>query len=75
MANRDVNDILARVAEKLTSNRAARWLSEIEELRATLEVNVNRKIATDALFLGMAAAQFICQAAPQKPAITSDSPS
>jgi hypothetical protein len=38
----------------LRPSRAARWLSRVEELRTQLAVNVNRKAATDALFLAMA---------------------
>jgi hypothetical protein len=36
------------------ANRAARWLSRIAELRAQLSVNVNRRVAADALLLTMA---------------------
>ena len=42
------------MSERLTSARAARWLSQIETLRNQLAVNINRKVATDALFLAMA---------------------
>jgi DNA polymerase-3 subunit delta' len=56
IVNDDVRERLARPASKLTSARAARWLSRIEELRSQLAVNVNRRAATDALFLSMAAA-------------------
>jgi len=40
----------------LRSEKAAAWLSEIEDLRGTLEVNINKKIASDGLVLKMAAA-------------------
>jgi DNA polymerase-3 subunit delta' len=56
IVNEDLRDRLARQVQKLPSPRAARWLSQIEELRARLAVNVNRRAATDALFLSMAAA-------------------
>jgi DNA polymerase III subunit delta' len=56
VVNDDLRERLARLARALDTRRAARWLSLVEELRAQLSVNVNRKIATDALFLSMAAA-------------------
>jgi DNA polymerase-3 subunit delta' len=56
IVNEDLRERLARPARTLDTHRAARWLSLVEELRAQLAVNVNRKIATDALFLSMAAA-------------------
>jgi len=56
IVNEDLRERLARAARGLDTPRAARWLSLVEELRSQLAVNVNRKIATDALFLSMAAA-------------------
>jgi DNA polymerase-3 subunit delta' len=56
IVNEDTRERLARLAADLTNARAARWLSQIEELRAQLSVNVNRRAATDSLFLSMAAA-------------------
>lgn len=53
VSNVDVADILSRWAQDADRGTLAGWLSEIEELRATLAVNVNRKIATDALFMKM----------------------
>ena len=53
-----INVDLARDLQKLTeradSRRLSAWLSEIETLREQLAVNLNRKIATDALFMQMA---------------------
>jgi DNA polymerase-3 subunit delta' len=54
VVNYDLRDRLAHLAESLRPARAARWLAHVEELRAHLNVNVNRRAATDALFLGMA---------------------
>jgi hypothetical protein len=54
LANADLQAQLARLGTNLESRRAARWLSQIEEHRRLLEVNINRKVATDALFLAMA---------------------
>jgi len=56
LVNEDLHDHLSRVSARLTSRRAARWLSQIETLRDRLAVNINRKVATDALFLAMAEA-------------------
>jgi DNA polymerase III subunit delta' len=54
IVNQDLELPLNQIAKVLQSSQAAAWLTQIEELRGTLEVNVNRKIASDALFLTMA---------------------
>jgi DNA polymerase-3 subunit delta' len=54
IVNEDVTSQLAKIAERLSSADARRWIDEIEMLREQLIVNVNRKVATDALFLSMA---------------------
>ena len=54
LVNVDLLKDLQNIAADLQSERAARWLTEIEELRGTLEVNINRKIASDALLIAMA---------------------
>ena len=54
LVNEDLHDRLSPLSARLTSERAARWLSRIEILRDQLTVNINRKVATDALFLSMA---------------------
>jgi DNA polymerase-3 subunit delta' len=54
--NQDLRPQLSRVASSLDSRRASRWLSQVERHRRGLDVNINRKIATDALFLTMAEA-------------------
>jgi len=56
IANADILNGLEKVAAELRSEKAAAWLSQIEELRGTLEVNINKKIASDGLVLKMAAA-------------------
>jgi DNA polymerase-3 subunit delta' len=53
--NQDLRERLARLAEGFAAARAASWLTRIEELRGQLAVNVNRRAATDALFLSMSA--------------------
>jgi DNA polymerase-3 subunit delta' len=55
LVNQDMRAPLARLAASLRPSRAARWLARVEELRAQLAFNVNRRVATDALFLSMAA--------------------
>jgi DNA polymerase-3 subunit delta' len=52
--NYDLGERLARLADGLRPGRAARWLARVEELRTQLDFNINRRAATDALFLGMA---------------------
>ena len=51
--NLDLLDQLQRIAGALKSSQAAAWLHQIEELRGALEVNINRKIASDALVFTM----------------------
>jgi len=54
IVNGDLLTSLQQIADKLTSAQAAAWLSQIEELRGTLEVNINRRVASDALLITMA---------------------
>jgi DNA polymerase III subunit delta' len=56
VVNKDLLPQLERIGTRLESRRAADWISQIEEMREQLIVNINRKAATDALFLTMAAA-------------------
>lgn len=55
IVNGDLLSQLRQIAGEIRSDQAAAWLSQIEELRGTLEVNINRKVASDALLLSMAA--------------------
>ncbi len=55
IVNIDIRNELASMSAEFRSGQLARWLGEIEELRGSLVLNLNRKIATDALLLGMAA--------------------
>ena len=52
--NADVQSKLSRLAENFESQKLAKWMTEIELLRENLAVNLNKKIATDALFMQMA---------------------
>jgi DNA polymerase-3 subunit delta' len=54
IVNADVLRELQQIADEMRSSQAASWLSQIEELRGTLEVNINRKVASDALLMSMA---------------------
>jgi DNA polymerase-3 subunit delta' len=55
LSNSDIVESLDGLAVEATSLRLAFWLSEIEDMRRAFAVNINRKIATDALFVKMAA--------------------
>jgi hypothetical protein len=52
--NEDLIPQLCQISEKMTVAQAAAWITQIEELREQLIVNINRKIATDGLFMSMA---------------------
>jgi DNA polymerase III subunit delta' len=54
LVNDDLLPQLAKIGHVMDSNRVASWIAKIEELREQLAVNINRKVATDALFLSMA---------------------
>jgi len=54
LINEDVLPQLQKISKRIDSRSATSWISLIEELREQLVVNVNRKTATDALFLSMA---------------------
>ncbi len=56
VVNEDLLPQLEKISERLDGRRPAGWISQIEEMREQLIVNINRKAATDALFLTMAAA-------------------
>jgi DNA polymerase-3 subunit delta' len=55
IVNEDLLGPLKQIAKSLDTVRPARWISQIEEMREQLVVNINRKAATDALFLTKAA--------------------
>ena len=55
IVNHDVLPQLKAMAKGLDTKRPAIWIGQIEEMREQLIVNINRKPATDALFLTMAA--------------------
>jgi DNA polymerase III subunit delta' len=51
--NADLGERLSRLAARLSPARTARWVGRLEELRGQLAVNVNRRIAADALLLSL----------------------
>lgn len=59
VVNNDLLPQLERISKHLDGRRPAGWISQIEEMREQLIVNINRKAATDALFLTMAASSSI----------------
>ncbi len=54
LINFDIVADLRKFAEKSDAKRLSAWLSEVETLRENLAVNLNKKIAADALFMQMA---------------------
>lgn len=54
VVNDDLREHLGRVASGIEIDRPMRWLSLIDNHRRRFEVNINRKVATDSLFLEMA---------------------
>lgn len=54
LVNNDINDLLAPLAAGARPSELAKWLISIEQLRQSFVINVNRKIATDSLFVKMA---------------------
>lgn len=54
IVNEDIRERLARLGARLESRHAADWMTRIQTLRGQLAFNVNRRVATDALFLSMA---------------------
>ena len=54
LVNEDAFDELNDISRQINSQRAADWILQVEDLREQLAVNLNRKIATDGLFMGMA---------------------
>lgn len=55
LENSDLEKRIFEATARSTKTELASWLNEIEGLRRNFAVNINRKIATDALFVKMAA--------------------
>ena len=56
IVNEDLLPQLTAIGGRLDRQRPGGWISRIEEMREQLVVNINRKSATDSLFLTMATA-------------------
>lgn len=56
IVNTDLANDLSRIAENAVGLDLASWLGGIETMRENFAVNINRKIAADALFVTMAGA-------------------
>ncbi|HVF56714.1 MAG TPA: DNA polymerase III subunit delta' [Pyrinomonadaceae bacterium] len=54
VVNYDLRARLSQTATRVDGRRAAGWIARIEKLREQLAVNVNRRVASDALLLSMA---------------------
>jgi DNA polymerase-3 subunit delta' len=53
LVNEDLLPQLEKISKGINASRAASWILEIEDMREQLIVNINRKPATDSLFLTM----------------------
>jgi hypothetical protein len=54
VANADIAGDLAKLSNDATTVKIERWIADIEELQFNYLVNINRKVATDGLFVKMA---------------------
>jgi DNA polymerase-3 subunit delta' len=54
IVNADIETSLKKLAERSDAKRLAAWLARIETMREGFAVNLNKKIATEALFMQMA---------------------
>jgi DNA polymerase III subunit delta' len=54
LINADLAHDLSSFADEVTPSDARSWMDAIAELRRGLDVNINRRVATDALFVAMA---------------------
>lgn len=54
VVNTDLEDELVTLAQHSSVTRLPDWLKLIETMRETFVVNINRKVATDAMFMTMA---------------------
>jgi DNA polymerase-3 subunit delta' len=57
LVNEDLYKDLELLSRKIDPAKAAAWILEIEDMREQLLVNINRKSATDALFVTMASGE------------------
>jgi DNA polymerase-3 subunit delta' len=57
LVNEDLFKDLELISRKIDPTKAAAWILEIEDMREQLMVNINRKAATDSLFVTMASGE------------------
>ena len=57
LVNEDLFKELETIRPRIDPAKAAAWMLEIEDMREQLIVNINRKVATDALFMTMASGE------------------
>ncbi|MEQ1603432.1 MAG: DNA polymerase III subunit delta' [Pyrinomonadaceae bacterium] len=55
VVNSDLSDLLGTLARHSASDNIPFWLADIDTMRENFAVNINRKVAADALFIGMTA--------------------
>lgn len=53
LVNTDLTQQIKRLSENANSSDLPRWLAEIDTMRENFTVNINRKLAADALLIGM----------------------
>ena len=56
IANADIAGDLLKLSSDATTARIERWINDIEELQFNYLVNINKKVATDGLFVNLASA-------------------
>lgn len=56
IANADITDDLLKLSGEVSTLTIERWINDIEELQFNYLVNINKKVATDGLFVKMAGA-------------------
>lgn len=54
VVNTEYSAVLSRLSESPAASEIPAWIEGIEKLRGELNVNINKKVATDALFVTMA---------------------
>lgn len=55
IANADIADALLKLFGEVTTSKIERWIADVEEMQFNYLVNINKKVATDGLFVKMAA--------------------
>jgi hypothetical protein len=56
IANSDISDKLMELSSNTDARRLEFWITDLEELQFNYLVNINRKVATDGVFVKMAGA-------------------